>query len=364
VPPRVTTFLTLFVLAASPAAAVKWAGLPFGYYTPDTGPAFGAYAAAFFRLPESLPDTRDSYVQPMAIYTWHRQFRFDLNGDLYSPTGDWRLLAEDRFEKYPTAFRPPPGSRDVPKIYYADYTRKMLRADVKGYRRVAGPFYGGLGAFVENYKIIGWAPDAGGLPPGFLPGPAYAPGVEGGLIVGPTAFAEYDTRDRRHTTTEGLFLRARFSVFDEGAGSDYTFRWYEADARCFWAVERLGRKWTSANRLFLSGRDGAPPFWAMAELGGSAILRGEPEGRARGRWLVAYQEEVRVPLWWRLVGALFVDVGDVGFTMADFSFDHVMMTAGGGLRLDLVRDGEARVRVDYGRGKDSQGIYLVFDEAF
>ncbi len=354
----------ILAFAAAPACGVIWAGFPFAYYTPDTGPAFGGYVAAFFRLPASLPETRDSYVQPMAVYTWRRQSRFDLNGDLYSPSGNWRLLAEDRFEKYPTTFRPPPGSSDVPKEYYADYTRRMLRADVKGYRRVAGPFYAGVGAFVENYEVVAWAPDAEGRPPNFLPGPAYAPGAKGGLLVGPAAFAEYDTRDRRHTTTEGLFLRARFSLFDEGAGSDYTFRWYEADARFFWAVERLGRKWTCANRLFLSGRDERPPFWAMPELGGAAVLRGEPEGRARGRWLVAYQEEVRVPLWWRLGGVLFVDVGDVGFTMADFSFDKAMLTAGGGLRLDLVKDGEARVRLDYGRGKDSQGVYVIFDEAF
>jgi len=99
-------------------------------------------------------------------------------------------------------------------------------------------------------------------------------------------------------------------------------------------------------------------------LGGSAVLRGEPEGRARGRWSVVYQEELRVPLWWRFAGAVFVDVGDVGFTMGDFSFDKVMMTGGGGLRFDLIEDGEARVRFDYGRGKDSQGFYLVFSEAF
>jgi outer membrane protein assembly factor BamA len=182
--------------------------------------------------------------------------------------------------------------------------------------------------------------------------------------LGPTAFVEYDTRDLRNAATQGLFLRGRFSLFDEGAGSDYAFRWYEAEARCFWGVERLGRRWTCANRLLLSGRDGAPPFWGMGELGGSAVLRGEPEGRARGRWLVAYQEEIRIPLWWRLVGAVFVDVGDVGFTMGDFSFDKAMLTGGGGLRLDLIKDGEARVRLDYGRGKDSQGFYLVFGEAF
>jgi len=358
------TAISVLVCLTSPAWAVTWAGLPFGYYTSDTGPALGVYAVAFFRFRDSLPETRDSYVQPMAVYTWKRQFRFDLNGDLYSPSGDWRLLAENRFEKYPTVFWPPPGSKDVPKEYYADYTRRMFRADVKGYRRARGPFYAGLGAFLENYEIVEWAPEAEGLEPGFLPGPEYAPGAEGGLVVGPTAFLECDTRDRRNSTTEGLFLQARFSLFDKGAGSDYTFRWYEGDARFFWSVERLGRKWTAANRLYLSGRDAAPPFWAMPELGGSAVLRGQPEGRARNRWLVAYQEELRVPLWWRFVGALFVDVGDVGFTMGDFSFDTVMLTAGGGLRLDLVKDGEARLRLDYGRGKDSQGIYLVFDEAF
>ena len=119
----------LAVCAAASAVAVEWTGLPYAYYTSDTGVAFGAYAAAFFRLPESLPDTRDSYVQPLAIYTWKNQFRFDLNGDLYSPSGDWRLLAEDRYEKYPTVFWPPPGSADVPKEYYAEYTREMLRAD-------------------------------------------------------------------------------------------------------------------------------------------------------------------------------------------------------------------------------------------
>jgi hypothetical protein len=356
--------IVLAALAAATAGAVEWAGLPYAYYTSDTGVAFGAYAAAFFRLPESLPETRDSYVQPLAIYTWKKQFRFDLNGDLYSPTGDWRLLAEDRYEKYPTVFWPPPGSTDVPKEFYAKYTREMLRANVKGYRRIAGPLYGGLGVFAEHYKTVEWAPNGPDYYVEFLPGPAYAPGAEGGLLIGPTAFVEYDTRDRRNAATDGVFLRGRFSLFDEGAGSDYSYRWYEADARFFTGIERLGRRWTCAYRLWLSGRDGAPPFWGMPELGGSAVLRGEPEGRARGRWLVAYQEELRVPLWWRLTGAFFVDVGDVGYTVNDFAFDKVMMTGGAGLRFDLIKGGEARVRFDYGRGKDSQGFYLVFSEAF
>ncbi|UCH77871.1 MAG: BamA/TamA family outer membrane protein [Candidatus Coatesbacteria bacterium] len=363
-PSRLTASLTLLVLLASPAAALKWAGVPYAYYTSDTGPAVGAYAAFYFRLPDSLPETRDSYIQPLAIYTWKRQFRFDLNGDLYSPTADWRLRSRNRYEKYPTEFWPPPGSENVPKEYYAKYTREKFRAEAEGYRRLLGALYAGLGAYAEHYEVVEWAPEAEGLPEGYLPGPAYAPGAAGGLVVGPTAFVEYDTRDLRHATTSGLFVRGRFSLFDEGAGSDYTFRWYEADARFFWSVERLGRKWTCANRLWLSGRDEAPPFWAMPELGGSAVLRGEPEGRSRGRWLVAYQEELRVPLFWRVLGALFVDVGDTARTVGDFSADTVMLTAGGGLRLDLLEGGESRVRFDYGRGKDSQGFYLVFSEAF
>ncbi|MGD8718305.1 MAG: BamA/TamA family outer membrane protein [Candidatus Zixiibacteriota bacterium] len=352
------------LLAALPAGAVDWAAMPFGYYTSDTGPAFGAYAALYFRLPDTLPETRVSYIQPMVVYTWKRQFRGDLDGDLYSPKADWRLAAENRYEKYPTTFWPPPGSENAPKEYYADYTRRFFRSDVVAYRRVAGPFYAGLGGYALDYEVVEWAPDAEGLPGGYLPDPALAPGVAGGKVAGPSVVAEFDTRDLRHAASDGFLVGGRFSLFDDGAGSDYSFRWYEVDARCFCPLERLGRRWTFANRLLVSGRDGAPPFWAMPELGGSALLRGQPEGRARDRWLVAYQEEMRVPLWWRFQAALFMDVGGVAPKLNDLSLDTIMMTAGAGLRFDLIKEGESRVRFDYGRGKDSQGFYLVFSEAF
>lgn len=350
----------MIALVPAAAGALRWTALPFGYYTSDTGPALGAYAAAYFRPRDALLTTRDSCIQPMVVYTWKRQFRVDLNGDFYSAAATWRLVAESRYEKYPSTFWPPPFAENVPKEFYADYVPETVRADARAYRRLVGKWYAGAGAFLQDWHLKEWA----GIE-GYIPGPRYAPGAEGGLVVAPTAVVEYDSRDKRNAATEGAFARARFSISDDSLGADYSFRWYEADIRFYNPFRPFGAKrWTLACRLFLSGREPAPPFWMMPALGGSALLRGEPEGRARERWLVAYQEELRVPLFWRLCGAVFADFGDVGFTPAEFSFEKAKLTAGAGLRLDLIEGGESRVRLDVGKGKDSLGVYLVFGEAF
>ena len=339
--------------------AVQIVGFPYASYKPETSLAVGAAGRVFFRFAGTDAATRNSSVQLTLQYTFKKQSRVNLSGDLYSPKGSWRLLADNRVEAFSASFYPPPGARDVPKEYFADYDWRMFRSDIQGLRRGWGAFYAGAGTYVQDYRLRKWAGRKG-----YVPGGAYAPGAAGGFIVGPTGVVAYDNRDFPNATSRGWLLTARVSAFGRGAGSDFSFQWYEADARWALPLGGGGRRCTLANRVFLAGRSGAPPFWATPALGGSNLLRGEPEGRARGRWLLAYQSEFRMHWFWRLGGAVFCDVGDAGHDVADFSLDTTLLTAGAGVRFDLVKTGESVVRIDFGVGKDYTALYAVMDEAF
>lgn len=49
---------------------------------------------------------------------------------------------------------------------------------------------------------------------------------------------------------------------------------------------------------------------------------------------------------------------------SDYKFRNYHYSYGGGLRIRMDDESKANIRVDYGRTQDSEGIYIVYAEAF
>ena len=93
-------------------------------------------------------------------------------------------------------------------------------------------------------------------------------------------------------------------------------------------------------------------------------MRGYYQGRFRDRNYLTGQVEYRAYLWWRLGAVAFFGIGDVNDKTRNFSIGDFKRSFGFGLRVKFNQAEKVNLRVDYGRGKDTSGIYFGLEEAF
>ena len=99
-------------------------------------------------------------------------------------------------------------------------------------------------------------------------------------------------------------------------------------------------------------------------MGGADMMRGYYKGRYADEDMMAYQAEVRQFLFWRLGVVAFASAGQVSSTIKNFGFNQFHSSYGGGIRFLLNEKEKLNIRLDYARGKDGSGIYIILKEAF
>jgi len=109
---------------------------------------------------------------------------------------------------------------------------------------------------------------------------------------------------------------------------------------------------------------GNVPIRNLAMLGGSDVMRGYYAGRFRDNQLMSCQVEYRAPLFWRLGVVAFAGLGRVAKKMSDFSFNDLKYSMGSGLRIALKPKEKLNLRIDYGFGNHSRGLYVTIGESF
>ncbi|UYZ61700.1 BamA/TamA family outer membrane protein [Hymenobacter weizhouensis] len=183
----------------------------------------------------------------------------------------------------------------------------------------------------------------------------------------------YDSRDNVLATYRGWFVDAYGTVNRRWTGSDFHFTRYQLDVRHFRPL--FGSTNTILALNFIGQfHGGNVPF---RELGGMAenlssalfnyasIMRGIYELRFRDRQTVAFQGEIRQKLFWRIDGAVFAGVGEVGNRVSDLELDKTKIAGGAGLRFRFNRRDRLNIRLDYAGGSNSPGtFFLALGEAF
>src|SRR5205823_4335742 len=109
---------------------------------------------------------------------------------------------------------------------------------------------------------------------------------------------------------------------------------------------------------------GKAPFRNLSFLGGPDLMRGYYKGRYADNNLLAYQTEWRQHLKGRFGVTGFFAAGQVSPDVADFSFTRFHYAYGGGLRFMLKQKEKLNLRIDYGAGKHTNGLYVFIKEAF
>jgi outer membrane protein assembly factor BamA len=336
--------------------------LPLVYYTPETRLAYGAAVTATLRFRRDAADSlaRPSQVTVGAAYTQNRQLLLYLPFQLFYDHNRYYAYGEAGYYRY-TYFFFGAGRQEVSQeLYGVDFPRVRLNAFRQvGERLGRGRLYAGLRYQYEDYDVT--FTEAGGL----LASGTVA-GSQGSRLTGGGLGLFYDARDKvlfpRRGLVADISVLPRQRAVGAGPGGQTTrFTRYAADVASY---HSLSRHAVLALNYAASFTAGTAPFNALSLLGGTRRLRGYYEGRYRDQNTALVQAELRFDVYRRLGAVAFGGVGALGDDQTLLRLNQPRAAYGAGLRFTLNRRDHLNLRVDYGLGRQSSGLYLTVGEAF
>jgi len=189
--------------------------------------------------------------------------------------------------------------------------------------------------------------------------------VQGSSIfnTGIGAVVQYDTRDVANNAWRGTYASLGITKYGRTLGGHSNYATYLWDYRHYVPLGRNGRTLAFQLKARLTG--GTVPWPELSMVGSGADVRGYVEGRFRDRETLIGLVEYRhmfVRSDNRLSRHGFVAWAGGGALGPSLSFEGFLPNAGVGYRFEL--QPRANVRVDFGVGRRSTGVYFNFNEAF
>lgn len=186
-------------------------------------------------------------------------------------------------------------------------------------------------------------------------------GSESGAVSGAGVLMNWDTRNNIFFPSSGSFYQLSTFFVNSALGSDYDYNRYNLDLRQYFPL-------TSSQVLAFHGYinilTGDPPFQLMSQLAGENVMRGYYQGRYRDKDIVAFQMEYRSPVKRRFGLVGFAGFGGVANKIRNFELKRFKQCYGFGIRFLISPDEKLNLRLDFGFGKGSSGMYLNLGEAF
>ena len=339
-------------VAALPESS-SWSAVPLVSYARETEFAFGGFGVVYFRLGDSAPTSRPSFVAADAMVTTRGQILADIFPELWWDDEHWVVTGQVAYRRFPDYFFG--VGNDTREEDRESYTLHSVwtRFDLR-YRAWKSLFVGAR--HQAQWHELLELDDAPLLSSGNVRG------AEGGFrqALGPLLI--WDSRDSTLSARSGLYYELSFLVSGSFLGSDYDYARFTLDANHYVSITDTQ---TLAVEVFVDAMAGDVPFNQLAQLGGVFRMRGFYEGQYRDKTYVMTQVEYRfMPLFWRIGGVLFAGLGEVAERWRDFSFDGLKWAVGAGLRYALSVEERIYIRVDVGVGPDTWGLYVNVREAF
>jgi outer membrane protein assembly factor BamA len=326
--------------------------LPVIFYTPETKWALGGGGLFYFRATKDKDVSRPANIKFIAVYTQRKQTNFELNPDFYLAKG-YHVQANIQYSDFPDQFygigSGTTGDMKEP------FTSKFWKLSVEALKKIHGPLNAGFQYFFDDTKLT--EVEDGGL----LESPN-TPGSSGGTASGLGCLMTYDSRDSIFYPTAGSFHQFSVTAFGRALGSDFTYNRFYLELRKYFRFSYAHCLALQTRFLFQAGD---PPFWRLGLLGGAESMRGYYLGRYRDKNMVVLQAEYRwAPIFWRLGLAAFAALGDVAATLGRFDLGQFKYTYGLGLRFVIDPKQRLHLRLDFGFGKETSGVYFTASEAF
>jgi outer membrane protein assembly factor BamA len=323
--------------------------LPIIFYTPETGIAGGAAALYLYRDSKS---PRASTVAGDIIYTEKKQIIVEFSGDLYFLGGTYRLLTNLKFQKYPNKFFG--VGNNTPELNEENYTSQRFLFEAVLYRNIFSHLNAGPAIRAEHGSMKETVP-------GGLLAAGAIPGSNGGTLACIGFVANWDSRDNTISAQSGSLYQVTTLFYHRAFGSDYNFTDVQIDTRNFFEVlpDQVLAVQAAAELT-----DGTPPFDRMANFGGQNLIRGYFDGRYRDKNGIAVQAEYRLPVWWRFGMVGFAGAAQVADRIGQLGLKRFWLAGGIGLRFAWNPEERVNLRLDYGWGNNSSGMYITVTEAF
>ncbi|MBW6511014.1 MAG: BamA/TamA family outer membrane protein [Desulfuromonadaceae bacterium] len=324
--------------------------IPIAFSTNETGAAIGVmYNQVLSNGSKDRPDNLQAY----AYYSSKGLYSLSLKPSFFLNEGDYHFTGAVFTAYSPSTFwgvGKEAGDSDRDE----DFTSKTRGFTVAGTARIDGPYRVGMSLSYNHEKFSDVEP-GGLLARGTLEGSA------GGEDVGFGLLTEMDSRDSTFWPTTGSFCKLNAVVHRNAVGSDYNYNEYNLDLRTY---RLLSTDSLVALRIITSGTGGAPPLYALRQLGGSRLLRGLYGGRYRDRWLYAAQTEYRAHLTGRFSWTTFAALGNVAEQPEELFDDTPLLTGGCGIRFAVDPENRVNLRVDIGLSRHGVAPMVMINEAF
>jgi outer membrane protein assembly factor BamA len=325
--------------------------LPLIFSTPETSLGFGAAGILSYRQKELSDTLLPSQIQFGFAYTLNKQLLSYTSFQLYFDENKTYVYGELGYYIYNYNFYGIGNS--TPSSNEEQYDLKYPRFRINALRNVAKNIFVGARYWGENITITS-VDSSGVLSNG------NATGAAGGITSGIGPVMNYDTRNSNFWPTKGVYAELGGLFFGRALGSDYSFQKFSLDISSYHKL-----KWNHvvAFNTYTEMNSSQTPFNLLAFIGGTKRMRGYYEGRFRDQNVMMLQAEYRAPLFCRIGMVAFGGIGQVSQNINDYQLNAFKWNAGAGLRI-RINDDNLNIRIDYGIGQNSSGLYLTLKEAF
>jgi len=305
------------------------------------------------------PDSQASYVGGGGMYTDNGSWTVGLGGSFNLNADSWKFKGGLAFFDITVPFYGI-GNEAGDEEQSIDMNEKGWVAGVKGLRRIAGKWYGGLS---YGFASLNTSFDNDTDPPvGFEDPPLM--GLGESTIASLGLISERDSRDNQFAAYQGSFFQLTWNVADEVVGSDFDYQSIKANYNLYRRIKKNSDAMIIAGRVSACATPGDTPFYALCKFGQNFDLRGYVGGRYRDKALLAIQGELRWSFTKRWGAVGFLGVGGVGESLSDFDRDNSLPAAGVGVRFSISPENRLNVSLDWAVGKDNDYVYIYVGEAF
>jgi outer membrane protein assembly factor BamA len=347
----IITFLPVFAFAdtgdSTRTKKVKIFPLPAFGYAPETRWYIGAVGLFNIRF------TDDTLVKPSTFeaefnYTQNKQVIITADFEMRFPKRNYLLLGENGYFKFPENYWGIGADTKDEDETRIDANR--IEIDNSLLKKQYFDVYTGLRFRYHRMDIT----DSGD-PDFFFFHPDRYEATGGGLVF------LHDSRDNPLNATTGI--RAYFSAtyFYNATPQQGNFYRFDTDLRWYHAISK---NHVLAFHLNSGNTSGDVPVRMLPLLGNENIMRGYYEGRYRDQHLTAIQGEYRMKIWNWIGAVAFAGCGTVYDENAKLKSISLLPNYGTGLRIRLDKKDNINLRFDYGMGKNAEGFYVSFGEAF
>jgi hypothetical protein len=326
--------------------------IPALYYTPETALAAGGVLIYYSRHKDDSPETKPSQIKPIIIGTSKKQLitsllisqRWNNGRDHFSFFGRYRRYPDKIWELGTNSQRNTEEDYSC-NIQFAEF----FWEHAVGLGWMAGPI-----ASIGSYSITK-RNESGLLTSDTIVGGKGARTLSLGLQLG------QDSRDNLFSPVSGSLISIRMSHYQDIENKPSNYKEAQLEVRKYIP---LFENQTMALRFFAQWQNGAVPFRELSSIGGPDRMRGFYEGRYRDKSAMVAEGEYRFPIWDHFRGAIFSSAGNVGTDLDKIFKDSVKTSFGGGLRYVVDPREKISIRIDYGKTRESEGLYVQLNEAF